>query len=93
VEERRRARWLHRRCRHRERRLQHHQSLDRPLAFADPAQEVTNAWNAAVGESGQNVSASNVSYDRTIGPGHRQTFGFQGSWNTNDPPPMNLTCS
>ncbi len=61
--------------------------------FADSGQQVTNAWNANVSQSGNAVTAANASYNGTISPGSTQTFGFQGAWTAADPPPSNLTCS
>ncbi|MGW0589810.1 cellulose binding domain-containing protein [Streptosporangium sp. NPDC002607] len=43
-------------------------------------QRVTSAWNATVAQSGFQVSARNVSYNATIAPQARTSFGFQGTY-------------
>ncbi len=69
------------------------------LAFAFPGdQHITNAWSATVNHSGNSVSASNVSYNGTLAPGANTSFGFQGTWNSNDSNPTafklnGTTCS
>jgi hypothetical protein len=58
------------------------------LTFAFPGdQKITNAWNATVTQSGPNVTATNLSYNATIPPSGSQSFGFQGTWTTNDTSP------
>jgi hypothetical protein len=58
------------------------------LTFTFPGdQKITNAWNATVTQSGTNVTATNLSYNTTIPPGGSQSFGFQGTWSTNDTSP------
>jgi poly(hydroxyalkanoate) depolymerase family esterase len=50
-------------------------------------QQVTNAWNAAVTQSGAEVSARNATWNAAIGPGGNATFGFQASYSgSNDRP-------
>ncbi|MFF5114211.1 PHB depolymerase family esterase [Streptosporangium sp. NPDC000509] len=50
-------------------------------------QQVTSAWNATVTQSGSQVSARNVSYNATIAPQARSSFGFQGTYSgTNSAP-------
>ncbi|WP_344056775.1 cellulose binding domain-containing protein, partial [Sphaerisporangium rubeum] len=50
-------------------------------------QQVTNAWNATVTQSGTQATARNVSYNPTIAPGAETTFGFQGTYSgTNNSP-------
>ncbi|MBO4210744.1 cellulose-binding domain-containing protein, partial [Micromonospora echinofusca] len=44
-------------------------------------QQVTQAWNATVIQSGTAVTARNVDYNGTIGTGGTAAFGFNGSWN------------
>jgi Cellulose binding domain len=62
------------------------------LTFAFPGDEqVTNAWNATVSQTGQNVSAKNVSYNATIPAGGSQSFGFQGTWTANDASPTSFS--
>ena len=62
------------------------------LAFTFPGdQKITNAWNAAVSQTGQNVSAANVGYNATIPAGGSQSFGFQGTWTANDASPTSFS--
>jgi endoglucanase len=43
-------------------------------------QRVTQAWNATVTASGDQMTATNVSYNATIATGGKVSFGFNGSW-------------
>jgi hypothetical protein len=52
---------------------------------------VTGAWNATVTQSGTAVTAKNASYNGTITPGANASFGFQGTWTSNDANPASLT--
>jgi len=50
-------------------------------------QQITNAWNATITQSGQQVTARNVGYNPTIPPGGSTDFGFQGIYSgTNTSP-------
>ncbi len=50
-------------------------------------QQVTNAWNATVTQSGTQVSARNVAYNGTIAPAATADFGFQATYSgTNTAP-------
>lgn len=62
------------------------------LTFAFPGdQKVTNAWNAAVAQSGQSVTATSLTYNATIAPGGGASFGLQGTWIANDASPASFT--
>jgi cellulase/cellobiase CelA1 len=62
------------------------------LAFTFPGdQKITNAWNAAVTQTGAAVSAVNVSYNKLIAAGASTNFGFQGTWRTSDASPTSFT--
>jgi poly(hydroxyalkanoate) depolymerase family esterase len=62
------------------------------LTFAFPGdQRITNAWNATVSQSGSAVTATNASYDGTISPGGNVSFGFQGTWTSNDTAPSSFS--
>jgi hypothetical protein len=50
-------------------------------------QQVTQAWNATVSQSGTAVTATNVSYNGGIGTGASVSFGFNGSWTGSNPVP------
>ena len=51
-------------------------------------QKITSAWNATVNQTGENVSATNESYNATIPPGGSQSFGIQGIWTSSDASPL-----
>lgn len=62
------------------------------LTFAFPGdQQITNAWNATIAQSGTTIVAANMAYNATITPGGSQSFGFQGTWTTNNTPPSAFT--
>jgi O-glycosyl hydrolase len=62
------------------------------LKFTYPGdQKVTNGWSAAVTQSGETVTATNVSYDGTISPGSNVTVGWQGTWTSSDASPTAFT--
>jgi acetylxylan esterase len=62
------------------------------LTFTFPGdQHITNAWSATVSQNGSNVTAVNASYDGAISPGGNVSFGFQGTWTTNDTSPASFT--
>jgi hypothetical protein len=43
--------------------------------FGDTAESIASAWSATVTQSGQHVSAVNVSYDGSVAAGGSTTFG------------------
>lgn len=50
-------------------------------------QQVTNAWNATVTQSGSQVTARNAAHNGTIAAGARSSFGFQATYSgTNTAP-------
>jgi hypothetical protein len=62
------------------------------LAFTFPGDTaVGNAWNATVAQAGAGVSATNMAYNATIAPAGSTSFGFQGSWTSNDSSPTAFT--
>jgi cellulase/cellobiase CelA1 len=62
------------------------------LTFTFPGdQHITNAWSATVSQNGSNVTAVNASYDGAISPGGNVSFGFQGTWATNDTSPASFS--
>ncbi len=64
------------------------------VAFTYPGdQKVTNAWNATVTQSGENITAVNMSYNGTIAAGGNTTFGWQGTWTSSDAAPTSITCT
>ena len=64
------------------------------LTFTFPGdQQVTpsSPWNASVTQSGESITATNLSYNATIAPGGTQSFGFQGTWTTGDASPTSFS--
>ncbi|GAB3975135.1 hypothetical protein GCM10029978_058480 [Actinoallomurus acanthiterrae] len=62
------------------------------LTFTFPGDtKVTNAWNSTVTQSGATVTAKNVSYNGTIAAGADASFGFQGTWTSDDAVPTGFT--
>jgi cellulase/cellobiase CelA1 len=58
-----------------------------------PGHVTVGAWNAALTTSGQTVTARNLSYNGTVGPGQRVEFGFQASRpGGNTATPTNFSC-
>jgi hypothetical protein len=56
------------------------------------AQQVLQAWNATVTQSGTAVTATNVSYNGSLGTNASASFGFNGSWNNStNPAPSSFT--
>jgi O-glycosyl hydrolase len=62
------------------------------LAFTFPGdQKITDAWNGAATQSGENVSIANESYNATIAAGGNTSLGFQGTWTNSDATPTAFT--
>jgi len=53
-------------------------------------QRVTQAWNTTVTQSGAQVSATNVSYNGSVGTNGTASFGFNGSWTGSNPAPTSF---
>ncbi|WP_030489049.1 cellulose binding domain-containing protein [Micromonospora chokoriensis] len=53
-------------------------------------QQVTQAWNAAVTQSGAQVTARNVEYNAGIATNGSASFGFNGSWTGSNPVPSSF---
>ncbi|MFD6609843.1 cellulose binding domain-containing protein [Micromonospora chalcea] len=55
-------------------------------------QQVVQAWNATVSQSGAQVSARDAGYNAALGTGGTANFGFNGSWNNaSNPVPSAFT--
>jgi chitodextrinase len=54
-------------------------------------QRVTNGWGATWSQSANQVTATNLSWNRTITPGASVQIGFQGSWSGSNPAPTSFT--
>ncbi|MDG4782723.1 cellulose binding domain-containing protein [Micromonospora sp. WMMD961] len=50
-------------------------------------QQVTQAWNAGVSQSGAQVTARNVDYNANLATNGSVSFGFNGSWTGSNPVP------
>src|SRR5687767_11742995 len=53
-------------------------------------QQVTQAWNATVTQSGAQVTARNAGYNGAIATGASVSFGFNGSWTGGNPAPASF---
>jgi len=57
-------------------------------------QTVTQSWGATIAPNGSSITATNVSYNGSVGAGANTTFGFLGNWNgTNSVPAVTCTAS
>jgi hypothetical protein len=54
-------------------------------------QQVTQAWNAVVSQSGGQTTARNMGYNAGIGTNANVAFGFNGSWSGSNPAPTSFT--
>jgi cellulase/cellobiase CelA1 len=62
------------------------------LGFTFPSgQQITNAWNATVSQSGSSVTARNATYNGTLAPGANTSFGFQGTHSGTNQTPTGWT--
>jgi hypothetical protein len=62
------------------------------LVWSYPAgQQVTQAWNATVTQSGSQVTAKNVGYNGSVATNATASFGFNGTWTSSNPAPTSFT--
>jgi len=62
------------------------------LAFKFPGdQQITDAWNGTVSQSGENVTITNESYNATIPANGSTSLGFLGTWTSSDAAPTAFT--
>ncbi|HEX5402562.1 MAG TPA: cellulose binding domain-containing protein, partial [Pseudonocardiaceae bacterium] len=55
-------------------------------------QKITSSWNTgSLTQTGQQVTASNASYNGTLAPGASTSFGMQGTWTNSDAAPSGFT--
>lgn len=54
-------------------------------------QKITNAWNTTMTQTGEAVTATNMSYNGNVAAGASTTFGFQGTWTSNSTAPAGFT--
>jgi chitodextrinase len=57
------------------------------------AQHITSAWNATVSQSGTAVTATNLSYNGSLGASASTGFGFQGTGSGGTAPTLTCTAS
>ncbi|KAB8146092.1 hypothetical protein F8S13_02540 [Chloroflexia bacterium SDU3-3] len=55
------------------------------------SQQISNAWNAAVTQTGSSVSARNMPYNANIAAGGSTSFGFQASYSGSNAAPTSFT--
>jgi hypothetical protein len=53
-------------------------------------QSISQIWNATVAQSGTAVTATNVSYNTSIGTNASVGFGFNGAWSGSNPVPASF---
>ena len=62
------------------------------LTFTFPGdQHITSAWSSTVQQSGTQASFKDAGYNAMIAPGGNVSFGFQGTWTSNDAVPLAFT--
>ncbi|QDY08052.1 hypothetical protein FJK98_13505 [Micromonospora sp. HM134] len=63
------------------------------LRFAFPAvdQQIAQSWSATWAQTGQQVSATNLSWNATLGTNGSANIGFVGSWFLSNPKPAAFT--
>lgn len=62
------------------------------LKFTFPGtQSVSQGWNGAFSQQGEQVTVTNLSYNGSISPGGSTSFGFNGSWSGSNPNPTSFT--
>ncbi|WP_422755661.1 cellulose binding domain-containing protein [Micromonospora sp. WMMD708] len=63
------------------------------LRFAFPAvdQQIAQSWSATWAQTGQQVSATNLSWNATLGTNSSANIGFVGSWFLSNPKPAAFT--
>jgi endo-1,4-beta-xylanase len=62
------------------------------VGFTFPGdQKITNAWSATTTQTGAAATATNVGYNGAIAPGANTSFGFQGTFTSNDTSPTTFT--
>jgi hypothetical protein len=59
--------------------------------FPAGGQSVTQMWNATSAQSGQHVTATNMSYNGNIATNGTANFGFNGAWSGSNPVPTSFT--
>jgi hypothetical protein len=64
------------------------------LGFTWPGnQKITNGWSATWTQTGAQVTAANLSWNRVLAPGATTTIGFNAAYSGANPPPTAFTLS
>jgi cellulase/cellobiase CelA1 len=53
--------------------------------------KITSAWNATATQSGNILTATNLSYNGAVAAGASTSFGIQGTWSTSSASPTAYT--
>lgn len=61
------------------------------FTFPDISQKVGQGWNATWTQVGQNVTATNLSYNGSLAAGASTSNGFNGTFNTSNPIPTSFS--
>jgi lysophospholipase L1-like esterase len=56
-------------------------------------QQISQAWNASLAQSGSAVTARDVGWNGGLRPGASTSFGFIGSWTGSNPVPAAVSCA
>jgi uncharacterized repeat protein (TIGR01451 family) len=56
-------------------------------------QTITQFWNATVTASGAAVTATNLTYNGSLGAGASTAFGFTGGWSGTNTAPTSVACA
>jgi cellulase/cellobiase CelA1 len=54
-------------------------------------QKINQMWSASYTQTGEQVTATNMSYDAAIAPGSSVNFGFTGTFTNSDASPTAFT--
>ncbi|MEV4480429.1 glycoside hydrolase family 6 protein [Micromonospora coxensis] len=61
------------------------------FTFPNSSQRVQQGWSAKWSQSGQNVTATNESYNGSLASGASTSIGFNGAWSGSNPKPTSFT--
>ncbi|MEH0936358.1 glycoside hydrolase family 6 protein [Micromonospora psammae] len=61
------------------------------FTFPDGGQKVQQGWSAKWSQTGQNVTATNESWNGSLGTGASTSIGFNGAWSGSNPKPTSFT--
>ncbi|MER6594710.1 glycoside hydrolase family 6 protein [Micromonospora purpureochromogenes] len=61
------------------------------FTFPNSSQKVQQGWSAKWSQTGQNVTATNESYNGSLASGASTSIGFNGAWSGSNPKPTSFT--